>query len=177
MRIFSRQKHATGLGNGAADGRKERGSSLVEVLVSLMILLFVLLGVLQLFTMALAVDRSSIAKNEMMGKAHAVVEIIRLARATNNGMMNGNDSGILPLGPGTRALPTSSLDINYPYWGPAGMGIVDPTSRFQISYPVTDGGTEWIVAVLAEPSQQSGSVGYIGSQNTKGVRYAAHIPK
>lgn len=150
----------------------ERGSSLVEVLASLVILLFVMLGTLQLFTMALAVDRVTDAQTEMTTKAHTVVEIIRLVNSTQQ----AGTSGILPLGEGVRVLPTASYETGFDFWGPSGFGVIDTDSRYSLSYQVADGGTEWIVTVMARPNEGSGAV-YLGPKAHKGVQYAAHVPK
>jgi type II secretory pathway pseudopilin PulG len=161
-----------GVGKNHEPGR-QRGSSLVEVLVSMVILLFVMLGTLQLFTMALAVDRVADAQSEMTRKAHSVIEIIRLVNSTKQ----GGTSGILPLAAGTRALPDDTFDAGFDFWGPSGFGVVEANAPYEISYEVADGGSDWIVTVFATPSTDASKVGYIGVSAHKGVRYAAHIPR
>jgi type II secretory pathway pseudopilin PulG len=153
---------------------RERGSSLVEVLVSMVILLFVMLGTLQLFTMALVVDRVSDAQAEMTRKAHAVVEIIRIVNSTQQ----SGTSGVLPLNEGTRSLPTTTFEDGYDFWGPSGYGIMEQDARYEISYEVEDGGPDWIVTVFARPVTEAGKTGYVGiDPSKKGVRYAAYVPK
>ncbi len=152
--------------------RNERGSSLIEVLVSMMILLFVLLGVMQLFSLSLIVDRTANAQNEMMVKAQMVIEIIRMISATGN----SGTSNILPLSISSRDLPVSSSDSGWTFWGPQGMGVVEDEARYRLSYQITDAGTSWIVTVFAQPNQDSSGATYLTSSN-KGVRYAAQVPK
>jgi Tfp pilus assembly protein PilV len=161
-------------GTIASGLRSEHGSSLVEVLASMVILLFVMLGTLQLFTMALAVDRVTDAQSEMTTKAHTVVEIIRLVNSTKQD--GTGTSGILPLSEGTRVLPRGLSDDGYDFWGPNGFGVIEHNARYEVAYEVTDAGPDWIITVMARPNEGSGAV-YLGNKVYKGVRYAAHVPK
>ncbi len=151
----------------------ERGGSLIEVLVSMLILLFVLVGVLQLFVMSVAVERLTEAQSELMGKARSVIEIVRLVNATGA----AGNSGVLPLTVGRRTLPLTSGDTGFDFWGPAGFDIVDQKSRFQVEYEITDAGPEWLVTVFAIPKTAASSQVYLSSAGKKGVRYAARISK
>ncbi len=150
----------------------ERGQSLVEVLAALAIMLLVMVGVLQLFTMGLLSYRVSTAQSEMTNKAQAVVEVIRMVNSLG---LTANNGGILPLATSTRNLPVTSSDANWAFWGPAGFGIIQPDSKFRISYQITDDGVDWVVAVLVEPGT-TGST-YLGPVGQKGIRYAARVPK
>lgn len=151
----------------------ERGDSLVEVLVAMGIMLVILLSVLQLFSMALLAFHASSAQAEMTRKAESVVEVIRIVNATGK---DGN-SGILPLQAGpARQLPYTGESYDQ-FWGPNGYGVMEPESRFQVSYEIQldASGTEALVTVFVEP-RQTGAAKYLGSVDTKGVRYAARIP-
>ncbi|MCD4750362.1 MAG: prepilin-type N-terminal cleavage/methylation domain-containing protein [Thermoanaerobaculales bacterium] len=152
---------------------KEKGESLVEVLAALAILLIVLVGVLQLFTMALFSFHGTSAHAEMVRRGEAVVEIIRLVRSSGA----SGTSGILPLAVGTRQLPVAFSDIGFDFWGPAGFGIVEHEARYRVSYAVTDGGADWVVSVFVEPNTGSTGNKYLGSVGGKAVRYAARIRK
>lgn len=151
----------------------EKGESLVEVLAALGILLAILVGVLQLFTMALLSFHGTSAHGEMMQRAEAVVEVVRLVRSSG---VSGN-SGVLPLTTGTRQLPVASSDTGYDFWGPAGFAIVEHEAKYRVSYEVTDGGGDWIVSVFVEPNSATTGAKYLGSAGGKAVRYAARIPK
>src|SRR5512135_62154 len=59
----------------------ERGSSLIEVMVALMIMLFLMIGVLQLFSMAYLVNLGAGARTEMTMRAEQVMENIRTIQA------------------------------------------------------------------------------------------------
>jgi type II secretory pathway pseudopilin PulG len=153
---------------------RQRGSSLVEVLVSMVILLFVMLGTLQMFTMALVVDRVADAQAEMTRKARTVVEIIRIVNSTQQ----SGTSGVLPLSEGARSLPIEVYEDGFDFWGPSGYGVIEENARYEISYEVADGGADWIVTVFARPVTDPDKVGYVGVEAEKrGVRYAAYVPK
>jgi hypothetical protein len=150
----------------------ERGSTLVEVLASMVIFLMIMVGVLQLFTLSLVNDRAADAKTEMMRKAQMVVEIIRTVRATGQ----SGTSGIMPLATGTRNLPVRVGDTGFDFWGPQGYAIIENEARYRLAYTVTDGGAFWEVTVFAEPNRGAGNQ-YLDYVNRAGVRYAANIPK
>lgn len=150
----------------------QRGESFVEVLVALAILLFIMVSVLQLFTMALLTFHATNAHAEMKVKAESVVEVIRLVRSTGVGA----ESGILPLAAGTRQLPNQSSDTGFSFWGPTGFAVVEADPAYRISYEVEDLVTEWQVTVFVEPNRGEGRV-YVAGKDRKGVRYAARLPK
>lgn len=150
----------------------ERGTSLVEVLVSLLIFMFIMLGVLQLFSLSLLNDRASEARTDMTHRAQSVMEVIRTVNATG---MSGT-SGILPMTVGTRNLPESFADPGYDFWGPEGQGIVESGPRCRMSYVLTDAGTMWVVTVIAVPNTGTGRR-YLDYTNRPGVRYAGIIRK
>jgi len=151
----------------------QKGESLVEVLVALGILLIILVGVLQLFTMALLSFHGTSAQSEMVRRAEAVVEIVRLVRSSG---ISGA-SGILPLAAGTRQLPVASTDSGYSFWGPTGFGVIEHEARYRVSYSIADGGADWVVSVFVEPNSTSTGAKYLGSVGGKAVRYAARVPK
>ncbi len=155
------------------DVSNQKGESLVEVLAALGILLAILVGVLQLFTMALLSFHATSAQGEMMRKAESVVEVIRLVRASG---VSGT-SGILPLSAGDRQLPVSSSDTGFDFWGPAGFGVVEHEARYRVTYAVNDGGAQWVLSVFVEPNSTSTGNQYLGSVGGKAVRYAARVPK
>lgn len=153
-------------------GHRESGSTLVEVLASMVIFLIIMVGVLQLFTLSLANDRAADAKTELMRKAQMVVEVIRTVRATGQ----GGTSAILPLSAGTRSLPVNSGDSGFDFWGPQGYAIIEAQAPYRLSYTIADGGAFWEVTVFAEPNRGAGNQ-YLDYVNRVGVRYAANVPK
>ena len=155
------------------DPRRERGESLVEVLVALAIMLLIMVSVLQLFTMALLTFHATNAQAEMTTKAEAVVEVIRLVRSTGA----SGASGILPLASDTRSLPTRAGEAGFSFWGPTGFAVVEEDPPYRISYQVEDLVTEWQVTVFVEPRRDGDGLYLTSSAQRKGVRYAARIPK
>ncbi len=151
----------------------EKGESLVEVLAALAILLFILVGVLQLFTMALLSFHGTSAHAEMVRRGEAVVEVIRLVRSSG---VSGT-SGILPLAAGTRQLPVAASDAGFNFWGPAGFAIIENEAMYRVSYNISDGGAQWVVSVFVEPNTASTGNKYLGSVGGKVVRYAARVRK
>lgn len=86
--------------------RRQRGMTLIEVLVSFFILFVVTLAVLELFSLSVAVNLGSAARTEMSFKAQLVAETVRLQRfydAPQN--FAGRNATCCPLTDGTVALP------------------------------------------------------------------------
>jgi len=153
--------------------RRQRGESLIEVLVALAILLLVLVSILQLFSLSLLSFHATSAHRDMMRRAQEVVEIFRLVVSTND---TSNTSGILPLSARTMQLPRSSSDTGYSFWGPSNFDVVKEGSPYQITVNIADGG-DWLITVFVEPKTATGGKEYLGPVSRKGVRYAARIPK
>jgi len=155
------------------DFSDQRGESLVEILVALGILLMILVGVLQLFTMALLSFHATSAQAEMVRRGQDVVEVIRMVRSSGT----SGTSGILPLAAGTRQLPVASNDTGYDFWGPAGFGVIEDGARYRVSYAISDGGGDWVISVFVEPNTGNTGAKYLGSVGGKAVRYAARVRK
>lgn len=175
---------------GTANG--ERGTSLIEVLVALLIMLFLMIGVLQLFSMSYLLNLGSAARTQMAGKAQQVVENVRYIQAVtkaNSGVVPtaiANTGISFPLVPGTaqsgKLNPTSDT-----YWGPD-MANVFPNiaandTPYEISYDIRDtvsvnGNTYYLVTISVLPTTQSGVRGYIGAGiSHKRVDYVAQLPQ
>ena len=77
-------------GESTADRKKERGLTLIEVLVAFFILFVVTLAVLQLLSMAYLVNLGSLIRTDLTYRAERVVETVRLQRfRVNNGGTGG----------------------------------------------------------------------------------------
>jgi Tfp pilus assembly protein PilV len=168
----------------SARRRGERGMTLVEVLIAFLILFVVTLSVLQLFSLALAVNLGSLARTDLTYRAQRAAETIRWVYAyetrdptlfttlqTQSGIDLGTQQGT------TVTLPATDTDAHWSFWGPAGAAVVDENAPFIVSYQVDTlaVGGRWRVTVTARP-QQSG-VQYAGSiSGSKAVRYVAIIP-
>ncbi|MDL1950241.1 hypothetical protein FBQ97_10560, partial [Acidobacteria bacterium ACD] len=116
--------------------RSARGSSLVEVLIAIAILALMMVGVLQMFSVALVTNYGSAARTEMTYKAQQVVENLRMIYflgETNPAVFTA--SGV----PATMAATTQPLRLpesetgdssvlTWAFWGPSGANCVEPSS-------------------------------------------------
>jgi len=146
----------------------QEGSSLVEVLAAMLILLFVMLSTLQLFTMAVSVDRVADAQTEMSESAQTVVEVIRTIKAIDRASAA---TPLLPLTSGS----TVTIAPGDALWDD--FRVIDSSARYNLSYIAADNGTEWEITVTAAPSQSGQRTYLMGSNYNKGVQYVARIPK
>jgi hypothetical protein len=161
----------------------ERGSSLIEVLFALLIMLFLMIGVLQLFAMAYLVNLGSGARTEMTSKAEQVIENIRcLKRLDNLGITPPTSLGVVGITFPMQA-ETGTLDPTVDtYWGPSGANVFptsgDNDTPFMISYAIVDADPFWRVTVTVLPTDVSGARGYIGAGiSRKRVDYVAQMLK
>lgn len=142
----------------------ERGSSLIEVLVALMIMLFLMIGVLQLFSMAYLVNLGSGARTEMTYKCQQAAENIRLLNYLQRGgfTVPAGTGMTLPITAATTApayLPYTSSELaSAPYWGSGQSNVVEgPNMPYKLYYQIADGGAFWVVTCSAIPTDAAGS--------------------
>ena len=180
------------------DGRKdqrssEKGSSLLEVLIALMIMLFLMIGILQMFSMAYLVNLGAGARTEMTYKCQQLAENFRfLNYLAKNGFTVPSGTGItFPIAAATTSpvnLPYTSSELSTnPYWGPAQASVVDgPDMPYRLSYQIVDGNAGasppapgfWIITVSATPNQATTSRRYLGAGMAhKRVDYVSQMPK
>ncbi|NOZ79624.1 MAG: hypothetical protein GXP48_10695 [Acidobacteria bacterium] len=174
---------------------RERGASLVEVLVALLILMVIMVGVLALFSSALISDRSAEARSELAFKAQQVVETLRMENAIAKRSagslppaLSASITGqVFPISAGTSFLdlPEGPDDSYWGFWGPPtsnapnAMGIMSKDGRYSLGYQITDGNTSgnpgmWVITVTA---RSRGVKGYVGAGGLKVVRYVSTIAK
>ncbi len=147
--------------------RKERGLTLVEVLVAFFILFVVTLAVLQLLAMAYLVNLGSMIRTDLSYRAERVVETLRVQRfRVNNGA--AADDACIPVGADSSLAitPTACQTV----WGPAGANVIEPDARYQLSYIIRDNQ----VTVKAEPLT-TGNSQYLGPATFKVVVYVAQL--
>jgi hypothetical protein len=162
----------------------ERGTSLIEVLIALLILFFLLIGVLQMFAMAYLVNLGSAARTEMTYKCQQVCENVRYLRfLQKNGVTLSQPTGIT-FAAGTYALPYTTSELSGSFWGPGAANVVEvPDGPFRLAVTLTDGDAAgepgmWIVTAEATPVLTPGLRRYRGAGiASKRVDYVAHIPK
>ena len=148
------------------DRKKERGLTMVEVLVAFFLLFVVTLAVLQLLTMAYLVNLGSQIRTDLSYRAERVVETIRLQKfRVNNG---ASDNPCCPVAPdaGLTITPTACQT----FWGPEGANVIDPDARYQLAYNIDDN----TVTVKAEPLTTGGNQ-YLGPGTFKVVVYVAQL--
>jgi Tfp pilus assembly protein PilV len=171
----------------------EKGSSLLEVLIALMIMLFLMIGILQMFSMAYLVNLGSGARTEMTYKCQQLAENMRLLNyLAKNGFAVPSGTGItFPIAAVTSIpenLPYTSSELtNSPYWGPTQSSVVDgPDMPYRLSYQIADGDAGvspaapgfWIITVSATPNQATTSRRYLGAGLAhKRVDYVSQMPK
>lgn len=173
-------------GNWAVASRRsgERGMTLVEVLVAFFLLLVISLSVLEMFTLAYAVNMGAQARTDLTYRAQRVGEAIRWIYSLQEGNptlfeLAKTSSGVdlAAQTPGTSVtLPTSASASTWAFWGPAGVNVVEENPPFVLRYTVEDGGVvgRWRVVVGAEP--RGSGRRYLGAVSAaKAVRYVAVI--
>lgn len=179
-------------------GRRTRssqeGSSLLEVLIALLIMLFLMVGILQMFSMAYVTNLGSAARTEMTYKCQQLAENIRfLAYLNKNGFAMPAGTGVtFPLTATTTPvnLPYTSSELTSdPYWGPDQAAVIGGANMpYRLSYQIADGGDAslgtgpapgfWIITVSSTPNQSSASPRYMGiGISHKRVDYVSQIPK
>jgi len=151
----------------------QRGLTLAEILVAFFLLFVVTLSVLEMLSLAYAVNRGAEMRTELTYKAQQVVEQIQMQRAM------GVAHACCPIASGTDFTlpgPTAGCDV---YWGRGGANIVSSDDRFEIRYRVDPGGEGRLtLTVEAAPRQTSGrrylaDVGGVAAGRV--VRYVARI--
>lgn len=141
--------------------RRPRGSTFIEILIALAILALLMVGVLQMFSLALLTNVGSGARTDLLYKAQQVVENLRLVYALEQ---TGNPAARVASGvPATLAVTATpvflphfsgdSTSLTWAYWGPAGAGILDEEyAPYRIFYTVEDRDPLfWQVTVTAAP--------------------------
>lgn len=142
--------------------RRLRGSSFIEILIALAILALLMVGILQMFSLALLTNVGSGARTDLLYKGQQVVENLRLiyglARTGNPGARAASGvPGTLEATAGPIYLPhtdgDSGTSLTWAYWGPSGFAIVEEEFLpYRISYTVEDADPAfWLVTVTATP--------------------------
>ena len=180
--------------------RAARGSGFVEVLLAMTIMALVLVGILQMFSVSLVINKGSAARTQMLFRCQQVVENIRyfyyLARSgsptpaliTDSAHVSGSamaSPGTLPAVLSEVAktyLPYVATDATWPYWGPTGANVMEQEKApYKISYTITYDGLPnpcgpsgcqnvWIITVSATPTDDTSATRYFGVGLNSGKR-------
>lgn len=162
----------------------EKGSSLIEVLVALLIMLFLMIGILQMFALSYMVNLGSAARTQLTYKCEQVMESMRyFSYLSHEGLALPANTGI-SFAEGTYDLPYTGSSVASSYWGPTQADVVEgPDMPYRLSVQIEDGdkhgvADQWIVTVSAYPSQAQGARKYLGAGiERKRVDYVAQLPK
>jgi hypothetical protein len=161
------------------------------------ILSLLMVGILQMFSLALLVNQGSSARTQMTYKAQQVVEQIRyvqwlrkndlVAAAGSISAASGIPTVLAVNSTGTKLPYDGTPADQWAFWGPAGNNVMEKENGpYQISYTVAAGATPsaWIITVSANPVSPTGAaagtqlflgVGGAGGAFTKRIDYVAQI--
>src|ERR1035438_8683762 len=149
-----------------------RGSSFVEVLLAMTIMALVLVGILQMFSVSLIVNKGAAARTQMLFKCQQGVENIRwYYYVTSNSLAAPGGTGIPALGSTPVNLPYDGTEPEYAFWGPTGANVIERANGpHQISYTIKDdplqtlntGAVVWVITVSAVPTNVAGAAHYLG---------------
>ena len=179
--------------------KREGGSSLLEVLIAMAVLLFLMIGVLSMFSMAYLQNLGSAARTDMTYKAQQVADVVRYLNYLQRSQpTTGIPSTIkpyvgltFPLSGGTSVTITdvTGSTLTYGYWGPPSSTIPDATGILNpadlpysitiiIGAPNAVGLVTVTVAVVPNTATQNGSgPRYLGMAiSHKEVDYVTQLP-
>src|ERR1035441_438551 len=162
-----------------------RGSSFVEVLLAMTIMALVLVGILQMFSVSLIVNKGAAARTQMLFKCQQVVENIRwYYYVTSNSLAAPAGTGIPALGATTVDLPYLGSEPEYAFWGPTGANVIERANGpYQISYTIVDdplqtlntGAVVWVITVSAVPTKVAGAAHYLGIGTNGGGKRVDYV--
>ncbi len=171
-----------------------RGSSFVEVLLAMTIMALVLVGILQMFSVSLIINKGSAARTQMLFKCQQVVENLRwYYYVTSHSLATPPVTGIPALAATTVNLPYDGTEPEYAFWGPTGANVIETANGpYKISYTIVkddapggqklnNGVNVWVITVSAVPTDVPGGAGatrYLGISTNGGgkrVDYVAQL--
>lgn len=106
---------------------KEKGSTLVEILLAMTILAILLIGILQMFSAAYVLNMRSASRTLQAYKCQQVAEVLRLYRMlqTVHQAPNLPQCGLNFVDNEIYALPYNSTCQNWDFWGPTGANVIE----------------------------------------------------
>lgn len=164
--------------------KNEKGSTLVEILVSMAILAFLLTGILQMFGAAFVINQKSATRTWQAYKCQQVAEVLRIVWNVNRrtGMLPANaaDSGIQFQSGFVATLPYKDGDPNWSYWGPAGANIIETSEGpYRIFYRIdTDPiNNNFILTISAVDAKllNDGEDPYVARPNVRRIDYVMQL--
>jgi Prokaryotic N-terminal methylation motif len=167
--------------------RARRGSSFVEVLLAMTIMALVLVGILQMFSVSLIINKGAAARTQMLFKCQQVVENIRWYYfVTQHTVATPLGTGIPALGEVTVDLPYLGSEAEWAFWGPTGANVMEAANGpYKIRYVIQEDLLQkvdplhaWVITVSAVPTDVAGATRYFGistSGSGKRVDYVAQF--
>ena len=163
-----------------------RGSSFVEVLIAMTIMALVLVGILQMFSVSLIVNKGSEARTQMLFKCQQVVENIRWYYFVTQGtppLATPTGTGIPALGAATVKLPYLGTEPEWAFWGPTGANVMEaPNGPYKIRYVIQQDAAQsvapqvvWVITVSAVPTDVAGATRYLGIGTTGGGKRVDYV--
>ena len=173
---------------------RARGSSFVEVLLAMTIMALVLVGILQMFSVSLIINKGSAARTQMLFKCQQVVENLRWYYfvTSNTARDARTNTGIPALAATTVDLPYLGSETEWAFWGPNGANVMEaPNGPYKIRYMIVKDLAQqlpgagaiapvnvWVITVSAFPTDVAGATRYFGVSTTgsgKRVDYVAQF--
>lgn len=136
------------------------------------IMALVLVGILQMFSVSLIINKGAAARTQMLFKCQQVVENIRwYYYVTSHSLATPPLTGIPALGGTTVNLPYDGTEAEYAFWGPTGANVIERANGpYKISYTIVNDATQtlnngvnvWVITVSAVPTDVAGATHYFG---------------
>lgn len=153
----------------AGNERRQRGVTLIEVLVAFFVLFVVTLAVLQMLSMAYMVNLGALIRTDLTYRAQRVVETIRLQQYRISLDPAAQDNTCCPVG--VNASKTIAPGDCTTFWGPGGANVMEANARYSLTYSIDGTGG---VTVQAVPLTTGANV-YLGPAANKAVVYVAKL--
>ena len=144
------------------------------------IMALVLVGILQMFSVSLVINKGAAARTQMLFKCQQVVENIRwyyyvtshsIAHPSAVVTMPVLDVAAMPI---TGTLPYVSTDTDWGFWGPDGANVMERPSGgpYKINYVIDFDVAEQVftITVSAVPTDVAGATQYFGARVGSGKR-------
>ena len=151
------------------------------------IMALVLVGILQMFSVSLIINKGAAARTQMLFKCQQVVENIRWYYfVTQNKLATPLGTGIPALGEVTVDLPYLGSEAEWAFWGPTGANVLEAANGpYKIRYVIQEDLLQkvdplhaWVITVSAFPTDVAGATRYFGISTTgsgKRVDYVAQF--
>ena len=170
-----------------------RGSSFVEVLLAMTIMALVLVGILQMFSVSLIINKGAAARTQMTFKCQQVVENLRWYYfVTSHSWAAPPSTGIPTLGTAATGpcapafcLPYTAAELTaLPFWGPTGANVIEaPDGPYKVSYRIESdpaqtlntGAAVWVITVSAVPTDVANANRYLGIGTNAGGKRVDYV--